>query len=54
MSAEATAPEGASVGERKVARGSQREFVNTRVMLSWDACLKKERPRIGTCHLPAH
>ena len=60
MSAEAAAPgdasvgpPGASVGEGKVKRGAQREFVNARVMRAWDACVKRERPRVGTRHHPA-
>jgi hypothetical protein len=53
MSSEATAPGSASVGEGKVKRGAQREFVNARVMRAWDACVKRQRPRIGAYHHPA-
>ncbi|KAJ1484280.1 hypothetical protein T484DRAFT_1797476, partial [Baffinella frigidus] len=42
-SAEATA---SAWDAGEVERGAQREFVNARVLLSWDACVKKERPRI--------
>ena len=53
-------PEGSSPGKNegsihggKRLRGAQRAFINDRVLKSWDACIVRRRPKIGTAQTSA-